>query len=354
MDHNITLTSKQIAELVQGRLVGQPDINISGIQAVDLAEETHITMIGSPVFAKSWPDSKARVAIISNKIDLQPESDQALIFVDNVQIASIKILTAFNPPQTLPDVGVHPAAFVDPTATVQPSARIGPGSVVGPNVTIGQNTILHGNVTIMANATIGDDCELYPGVVISERCHIGNRCCFFGNVIIGADGFGYVRDPKTKVPLKIPQIGNVQIGSDCEFGAAVTIDRGKFAATIIGNHCKFDNQVHIGHNCIVGNNVIIAGCTAVAGSVTIKDNVTIGGQSGICEQITVGENSILGGISHLHEDIPPGAFYAGTRATHLKTYLKIQACMKRLPDLMNQVKEIQKKLEALSSDGSTH
>jgi UDP-3-O-[3-hydroxymyristoyl] glucosamine N-acyltransferase len=219
--------------------------------------------------------------------------------------------------------------MIDPTATVGNGARIGAGSYIGPQVVIGNKSTIYPNVTILDGSTIGENTVIWSGTVIRERCHIGNDCILHPNATIGADGFGFRPDPQRGL-VKIPQIGNVIIGNNVEIGANTCVDRGKFSSTILGDGCKIDNLVQIGHNSKLGKFCIMAGNSGLAGSVTLGNGVIIGGSASIKDHATIGDGAIVGAGSGVTGDIPAGKTMLGYPAVEARDALKQWAILKRL------------------------
>ncbi len=201
--------------------------------------------------------------------------------------------------------------------------------------------MLQAHVTLMDDVVVGADCVLWPNVVIRERCVIGDRCVLEPGVVIGADGFGYRPDLDGKTPriVKIPHLGHVELGHEVELGANVTIDRGKFAATTVGRGTKIDNQTQIGHNCKIGEMVIMSGCCAVAGSVVIGDGSLIGGRVTIRDHVTIGRGCKLGGGAGVANDVPDGESWAGVPAQNSKDAFREMMALKRLPDLLKKLRK---------------
>lgn len=333
-------TTQSIADLVDGKLAGPGDLPITGVEQVQFAQTGQITFIGEERYAERWPKSAASAALVTRGIEVSPEPGRALIFVDNADLAMAKVLDLFAPPPLLPPAGVHPTAVIDPAASVGRNVRIGPCCVVGAGAVLGDGCVLHGHVSVLAEARVGRDCTLWPGVVIRERCILGDRCILHPNAVIGADGFGYRPGQTPRGPglVKIPQIGIVRIGDDVEIGAAACVDRAKFSATFIDDGAKIDNLVQIGHNCRIGKNVVIAGCTAVAGSVTIGDGTQIGGMVAIKDHLKIGRGVSLAGGAQLMHDIPDGETWAGAPAMPMKKAARQAIALQRLPDLVKAFK----------------
>ena len=230
-------------------------------------------------------------------------------------------------------------AGVHTTAVVHSSARLAPGVVVeehgaiGEDVEIGENTRIGAGCVIGRGAKIGRDCEIYPRVTIYSRTTLGDRVIVHAGAVLGSDGFGYVRDPKSGRYEKFPQVGRLVIEDDVEIGANTTIDRGALDETRIGQGTKIDNLVHIGHNCRLGQNVVIAAQTGLSGSIVIENDVVLGGQVGIGEHARIEEGVMLGGQGGVLPNKVlrgKGVAFWGTPAQPVRQYLKQLAALARL------------------------
>ena len=336
-----SITTREIADHVSGRLIGPDDIVVTSLEQLDQAQPGQLTFIGDYNHALRWPTSHASAALVSDGLDIQPVAGRALIMVQNADLAMADLLTLFSPRPVHPPVGVHPTAVISPDAILGELVRIGPYCVIGSGVRIGDRCVLHASVTIMDHTVVGQDVVFWPGVVIRDCCQVGNRCIFHMNVCIGGDGFGYRpgSGPHGPYLVKIPHIGTVQIGDDVEIGAGTCVDRGKFSATIIGEGTKIDNLVQIGHNCRIGRMVLIAGGCAIGGSVTIEDGVQLGGMVAMKDHIHVGKGARVAGMSGLTKNLPAGETWMGTPAKLLRQHVRELSSLESLPDLVKQMKQ---------------
>jgi UDP-3-O-[3-hydroxymyristoyl] glucosamine N-acyltransferase len=257
------------------------------------------------------------------------------------------VLALFAPPIPRPPVGRHPSAIVAPSASIGEGTRIGPYVFVGDDARIGRNCVLHAGAYVGADTTIGDDCEFFPNVVVRERVSIGNRVTVHSNTAIGTDGFGYRWDGKHHA--KVPQIGTVVIEDDVEIGSCVCIDRGKFAATTVGRGSKIDNLVQIAHNVTLGPHCVLAGQSGVAGSAKLGARVVLGGQCAVRDHVTMGDGSMLAACSGAMVDTPPKAIVSGLPAQSHRQTLREQAALRKLPELVAEVRELQAQIEALKA-----
>lgn len=326
-----TFSAQQICDHLQGELIGSTSHSISSPEQIERANEQQITFIGSKKYEKLWADSKAAVAVVNSDIAIAPGDNRAFIKVNNADLAMALVLELFAEPGPLFDEAIHPTAVVHPTATLGDEVRIGAGCYVGANVVLGNNVTLYANATVLDKVTIGKFSTIWSGAVIRENCHLGAYCIIHPNATIGADGFGFRPCPERGL-VKIPQIGNVILGNGVEIGAGSCVDRGKFSSTILGDGCKIDNLVQIGHNSVLGKFCIMAGSSGLAGSVTLGDGVIIGGSASIKDHSTIGSGAVIGAGSGVIGDVPAGKTYLGYPALEARTTLKQWATLKRITE----------------------
>lgn len=324
-----SFTIEQINDILKGVIEGKTTHEITAPEQLEMAGITEISFIGHKKYEKLWANSKACAAIVNEDIAIAPGENRVFIKVKNADLAMSQVLALFAPPAPLFDSDIQPTATVDKTAYIGKGTRIGAGSYIGPNVQLGENVTIYPNVTILDECTIGKNTVIWSGAVIRERCHVGANCILHPNSTIGADGFGFRPCPERGL-VKIPQIGNVIIGNDVEIGANSCVDRGKFSSTVLGDGCKIDNLVQIGHNSKLGRFCIMAGNSGLAGSVTLGNGVLIGGSASIKDHITIGDGAIVGAGSGVATDIPAGKTVLGYPAVDARDALKQWAILKRL------------------------
>jgi len=322
-------TIEDINNVVKGTLVGATSLSITAPEQLELAKETEISFIGNKKYEKYWQDSKACAAIVNEDIAIEPGENRAFIKVKNADLAMTLVLELFAPAPPQFSSEIHPTAVIDASAKVGAGTRIGANAFIGPNVVLGENVTIYPNVTILDECTIGNNTTIWPGAVVRERCHVGAHCILHPNCTIGADGFGFRPCPE-KGLAKIPQIGNVVLGNYVEIGANSSVDRGKFSSTILGDGCKIDNLVQIGHNSILGKFCIMAGNSGLAGSVTLGNGVIIGGSASIKDHTTLGDGVTIGAGSGVTGDVEAGKTMLGYPAVEARTALKQWAILKRM------------------------
>ena len=324
-----SLSIQEINEVLKGTIVGDTTTKISAPEQLESASSSEISFIGNKKYEKYWETSKACAAVVNEDISIEPGENRAFIKVKNADLAMSQVLELFAPPTPLFTTSIHPTAIIDATAIIGNGTRVGAGSYIGPKVQLSENVTIYPNVTILDECTIGKNTIIWSGAVVRERCHIGNDCIIHPNATIGADGFGFRPCPERGL-VKIPQIGNVIIGNGVEIGANSCVDRGKFSSTVLGDGCKIDNLVQIGHNSRLGKFCIMAGNSGLAGSVTLGNGVIIGGSASIKDHTTIGDGAMVGAGSGVTGDIPAGKSMLGYPAVEARDALKQWAILKRL------------------------
>ncbi len=325
-----SFTIREIQEKINGVLIGDTENAITGPEQIEVATENQITFIGNKKYTKLWENSKAAAAIINEDIEIEPGANKAFIKVKSADIAMAQVLEMFVKETPVFDTDIHPTAVIHNTAMIGENCKIGAGCYIGKGVVIGNHTCLYPNVTIMDDVKIGHYNSFWPGVVIRERSIIGSHCIFHSNASIGSDGFGFRPAPDGKGVIKIEHIGNVVIGNGVEIGSNSCIDRGKFGSTIVGDGCKIDNLVQIGHNSKMGRCCLMAGSSGLAGSVTLGDGVIIGGGVCISDHVNVGSGVLVGGMSGVIQDVPAGKKVLGYPAVDARDALKQWAILRKL------------------------
>ena len=321
---------EEITSLVQGELIGNCKDLIFAPEQIENAKKGNVTIIGNSKYTRLWETSNASMAIVYEGIKILPGEGKAFVKVKNADLAMAILLDAFEPETPYFDSDIHPTAVVNKTAKLGNGCKIGANSYVGKNVTIGDNVVIYPNVSIFDNTSIGNETIIWSGTVIRERSEIGSQCIFHSNVSIGADGFGYRPSIDGRGLVKIKHIGNVVIGNAVEVGANSCIDRGKFSATILGDGCKIDNLVQIGHNSVLGKCCIIAGNSGLAGSVTLGDGVIIGGSASIKDHVTIHSGATVGGGSGVISDVEAGKTVIGYPACDSREKMKQWVALRKL------------------------
>lgn len=337
-------TLGEIARFLDGRLAGDEGIVITGATNIEAAGNTEITFAAPPHIEEA---KSSRAAAVLLPEDVQ-DFPLPAIYVKEPRVAFAKLLELFAPPLHIP-AGVSPLAFVAKSAEVAEGASVMPFAVVDEYAKIGADAILYPHVYVGQYAQIGEKSVLYASVTVRERCRVGRRCVLHANSVVGSDGFGFTT--ADGVHTKVPQVGNVVIEDDIEIGSHVGIDRATTGSTVIGRGTKIDNLVHVGHNCKIGPGNLIVAQTGISGSTTTGPNVTFGGQVGTVGHIHIGGNSVYAARSGIISDMPEGVFCAGFPVQSHQEWLRMQAAMKRLPELVKKVKQLERALEERDAKG---
>lgn len=341
---HLRIRAGDLAALLAGRLTGPADLELTGISPIESGAPGDLTFVRTQAFAKHWEASRCTGVLVTEGVSLPDIPGRAVITVPDADAAFAKVLAHIDPGTHTPPAGIHPSCVVDPSATVAATASLGPNCVVSAGAIIKDHAVLIARVFIGAHTTIHPNAVLHAGVVIGDRCTIGRRSVVHPNAVVGAEGFGYIPPTDTRPAIKIPQIGTVEIGEDCEIGAGSTIDRAKIGVTRVGDRVKIDNLVHIAHNCTIGDDSILCGRTTLGGSVTVGKRVMVGGAVIIADQATVGDHARIAGAAIVMDAVPANETYAGIPAMPARTALANHAAMRTLAEFMRRVDKTLAKL----------
>ena len=333
-----------IASLVEGRLNGRPEISCTGANPPGEATSTEITMLDDPSRLESLKDSRATAVVTRSAVDLSAVGlgDVPQLIVADPHQAFAKIVATFRPPidTTVPTEGIDSTAVIHETAKVHPTATIGMG------VTIGARTRVMPGVAIAPFTAVGDDCVLHANVTLYEYTSIADRVIIHAGTVIGCHGFGYRQQSGRHLPTA--QLGYVSIETDVEIGASVTIDRGTYGATRIGEGTKIDNQVMIGHNCRIGKHNLLCSQVGIAGSCTTGDYVILAGQVGLKDHIELGDGTIVGAQAGVMDNCAGNEVYLGSPATPQRDQMQIMAVQRKLPEMRREIKQLRRELTRLT------
>jgi UDP-3-O-[3-hydroxymyristoyl] glucosamine N-acyltransferase len=341
-------TALEIAERVQGKVIGDPATSLTGFAPAGNAKPGDLTFAENEIYFARAEQSAAAAILVDGIFE---SSKKVLIRVPNARVAFAKVLPLFFPEAELPG-GIHPSAVVAASAQIDPTAHVGPLCVVGENARLGARAVLYGFDYVDANCQIGDESHLFPGVTLYPRTQIGQRCRIHAGTVIGSDGFGYVLD--AGVHRKVPQIGFVIIQDDVEIGANVTIDRGALGPTIIGRGTKIDNLVQIAHNVFVGEHSLVIAQTGIAGSTKLGHYVTLAGQVGVAGHLKIGSRATVAAQSGVMRDIGDGEKWFGSPAQPDRQMKRQLLALQQLPELLRRVSDLEKRLAALSDPGASN
>jgi UDP-3-O-[3-hydroxymyristoyl] glucosamine N-acyltransferase len=341
-------TLAQIAERTGGRVIGDPNVAIDRLVAVDDADAVSLTFATDERYLRSALASRAGAVLTDAAlVDAATTYAKPIVAVPSTRVALAALLAALEPVRPH-GAFVHPSAAVDATARVGSAVYIDAQVAVGAGAAIGSGTYVGAGVVIGPGARIGTNCVLHPRAYVANDCILGDRVVLQAGAVIGSDGFGYaVVDGEFK---KIPQIGIVELGDDVEIGANTCIDRAQTGVTAVGRGSKIDNLCQIAHNCRIGEHSAIAALCGLSGSTIVGDHTQIAGQSGTRGHLTIGSRVTLGGRSGVWADVPDGAFWTGNPARPHREYLRGEALVARLPQLYDRVKALEKRAPAEANE----
>ena len=333
----------EIAELVHGQLVGNDSIEICRVAGIENASDAEISFL-----EKTDTDVKTRAACLFVPENFEPLNSLTVIKVKNPKLAFALVAEVLHPTKQR-DPEIHPTAVISESADVALNAFIGAFTCVGDNSSVGEGTQLRAGAKIGDNVSIGRNCILHPNVFVEDGCTLGDNVILHAGVVIGSDGFGFVRGEDRYV--KFPQIGIVVIEDNVEIGAKTCVDRGALGETRIGEGTKIDKLVQIAHNVQIGKRVVIAAQTGISGSTVIEDDCVIGGQVGFGDHARVQSGAIIGSQAGVlpGKIVRPGVWW-GTPIQPLDEYKRQNAHVKGLARLKEEVKKLSEQLDALNGE----
>ena len=334
-------TISQIAETVNGKIDGNPELSIKGVCDLTKSANYHLSYIASGKYENFFHQSKAMAMLVGNDFTID-RGTKTLIYVENPAMSFIDIIHLFHPKES-PIEQIHSSAIIPPTVEMGENIHIAPYVVCEENVKIGDGVRIGAGTCIGRNTTINNGSHIDSNVNIYHDVEIGKNCTIDSGSVIGADGFGLVKD--NNYHHKIPHIGGVVIEDNVWIGSNCCIDRGTLNNTIIGEGSKLDNLIHIAHNVQIGKNCVIAGQVGIAGSSVLEDNVTLAGQVGIVGHLTMGKGSIVAAKSAVYQSIGSDSFVSGIPARNHKDRLRQDVVVNQLPNILNRIRKLEKKIQ---------
>ena len=343
---------QEIAELVNGKIIGDESSIIRGLAKIDEAKNGDLTFLYHPAYEKYFQTTKASAILVKTGFD-KTRDDIDYIEIEHPEKAFFTLIRNYLTPK-FPLEGIDKTAFVHPAAVIGQGTALGKNVIISSGCKIGDNVKIFHNTVLLDNVEVGDNTLIFQNVSIRENCKIGKRVIIHPGTVIGADGFGFNPDEKG-VYHKIPQVGNVIIEDDVELGANVTVDRASLGSTIIKSRVKIDNLVQIAHNVIIGENTVISSQSGISGSTKIGRNCILAGQVGLVGHIEIADNTILLAQAGISKSIKKPGKYFGSPAKELSIALKLEAHLRSLPeyaerikDLENQIKTLQKEIQKVN------
>ena len=336
------ITLKALVETLGGELIGD-DLEVNRVASIANAEVGSITFITDTKYRKSLADTKASAVILAE--ENSAFSTLPRIVTDNPYAYFAKVSALLNPKDDVTK-GIHPRAFVGTDSKISASCSIGPNVVIGQNVSLADDVVVGAGCFIGDNVVVGKNTQLQANVTIYADCVIGANCNIAAGAVIGADGFGYAN--QDGVWVKIPQVGRVVIADNVDIGANTTIDRGALDDTVIEQGVKLDNLIQIGHNCVIGEHTVIAGCVGIAGSAKVGKRCRIGGAAMILGHLEIADDVTVSPGSMITRSLKKADTYTALMPfqTH-DEWLKTAASLRHLTELNEKLKRLENQLAEL-------
>ena len=334
---------RELSERLGCRLEGDGDVEIVRVAGIEHAQTGDLTFLANSKYESALAATRASAVLLR---DEAPAAPCAMLRTPDPYLAFARAVGLFAP-EWRPAAGVHPMAAVAQDARIGRNVSIGAFVSVGEGAAIGDNTVVFPNVTIGPGVRIGSDCVIHSNVALRERVTIGNRVILQNGVVVGGDGYGFVRRGDG-THEKIPQVATVVIEDDVELGANTTVDRPAVGETRIRSGTKIDNLVQVGHGVTVGRNVLMAAQVGIAGSTEIDDDVIFGGQVGVGGHLSIGRGSVAVGQSGVTNSLPAGAMVAGYPAIDSREWRKASVVFSRLPELKRRIEALEGQIAVLT------
>jgi UDP-3-O-[3-hydroxymyristoyl] glucosamine N-acyltransferase len=338
---------KQLASRLGRDFRGDGEVEIFMPAPIEAAGPGTIIFVASEKYAPLLETTSAACVIIPEQFAARAKCP--VLISPNPYFDFSRVLEIFFP-RPKPAPGIDPNAQVAADAAIGENASLGAFAVIGAGVRIGKNAIIHPHAVIYPNATMGDDFVCHSHVSIREGVSIGNRVTLFSGAVIGADGFGFGEHEDGL--FKIPQVGTVVIEDEVEIGSNSTIDRATIGATILHRGVKLDDQVHIGHNCEIGEYSRFAALVGIAGSVKIGKWCQFGGNSGCADHVTIGDRVLVAAKSGIHTDVASDSVVGGVPAVDIRQWRRYAMALPRLPELVRRMRALEDRIERLFKSSS--
>lgn len=336
-------TVGQLAALLEGKAEGDENQTVNRLDKIQDGKSGGISFLANEKYEHFLYETNSTAVIVSEDFIPAKSYKTTLIRVKDAYVGFTKLLEAYTQFTKAMVVGVEEPSYIHPSSVIGENCYRGAFSYIGKNCQLGQNVKIHPQAFIGNNVKMGDNCIIHSGAKINSDTQIGNNCEILPGAVIGADGFGFAPQPDGTFKA-IPQIGNVILEDDVRIGSNTTIDCATMGSTIIRKGVKIDNQVHIAHNVIIGENTVIAAQTGVSGSTEIGKNCVIAGKAGIVGHIKIADHTTIGANTGISKSIKKsGQTLFGYMSMDMKDFLKSYALFKNLDELEKRIRELEKK-----------
>lgn len=333
-------TASQIAGILDGEVVGNPEISVSKLAKIEEGVPGTLTFLANPKYTPYVYSTKASIIVVNRDFNPDSHVHPTLIKVDDAYKSFSQLLEYYNQVK-MNKTGIESPVFISDGTVYGENVYVGAFAYLGVNVTIGSNVKIYPNVYIGDNVQIGDNSVIFAGAKIYSETVIGSDCVIHSGAIIGADGFGFAPNEHGAYS-KVPQTGNVILEDSVDIGAGTTIDRATLGSTILRRGVKLDNQIQIAHNVEIGEHTVIAAQTGIAGSTKIGKHCMIGGQVGIVGHIVIGDRVKIQAQSGISRNVKDDEVLQGSPALSYGDYNKSYVHFKNLPKLVSRLEILEK------------
>lgn len=337
----MTFSAAQIASLIGGEIIGNPEAAVSNISPIEDGKEGTISFLSDAKYLPHLSETKASIVLLSRGLNWQGETNATLIVVDNARAAVATLLQMVSEVMHPRKRGIEQPCFIAEGVEIPEDAYVGAFAYIGAGAKIGEGAQIYPNAYVGENVRIGNRTILYAGAHVYYNCQVGNDCILHAGCTIGADGFGFEPDAQG-VNQKIPQIGNVVIEDDVEIGANSCVDRAMMGTTIVHKNVKIDNLVQVAHNVEIGESTFLCSQVGIAGSTKVGAHCVLAGQVGVAGHISIPDNCVFGAQAGVAGTVRKVGTYQGSPAIDAMQWRKASVVFKQLPELSKDVYELKK------------
>jgi UDP-3-O-[3-hydroxymyristoyl] glucosamine N-acyltransferase len=336
-----SLRVEKIAAMVNGRLEGDPTVQVRGIAPIDQAQPYELGFLAQKRYLKYLEETRAGALLVSEALASAASDAPARVVVEEPHQVLPAILGYFYPEEPL-QPGIHPTAVLGRGVVLGESVSVGPYAVLDEKVVVGDRVRIGAHAVLGTASSVGSDSVLHPHVVLYPRTRVGSRVILHAGVKLGVDGFGFV--PMEGGIRKVPQVGACVVGDDVEIGSNSCVDRGSIGQTVIGDSTKLDNLVHLAHNVQVGRGALLTAMVGIAGSTRVGDGTMFGGQAGVVGHVEIGQGARIGAQAGVIGDVAPGETVAGFPARNSREFFRAMGMAFRLPDTIKRLEALEKRV----------
>jgi UDP-3-O-[3-hydroxymyristoyl] glucosamine N-acyltransferase len=341
-------SAQHIANLLNGTIVGNADIEVSGFSKIEEGKPGTLTFLANPKYEPYIYSTEADIVLVNNDFIPTKTISATLVKVPNAYAALAMLLKMAEQTRTK-KTGIDSTAFIESTAVIGENCYVGHLSYIGEQTVIGNHCLIYPHSYIGNHVTIGDHSIVYPHATIYDDCAIGKHCILHAGSVIGSDGFGFASEGEEY--HKIPQLGNVVLEDEVEIGANTTIDRAVMGSTIIRRGVKLDNLIQVAHNVEIGENTVMAAQSGVAGSSKIGNNCMFGGQVGITGHLKISDGVRIGAQSGVMRHIEqPGEYMGSPVQSQVRDYFRSLVLINKLPEMNRTIRKLEKEIEKLKNN----